>query len=252
MREVGVRKAVGAGRTSLTVQYLCESMVMSLLAVITAVLIADLLMPLFNTVTGKDLRLQASLSLITFLAGVTFVTGLFSGLYPAVYLSRFSPAVVLKGKLAAASSTLHSAAELFARKGLIVFQFIITIVFIVAVWVIYKQIDFVQYKHLGYDKDQLIYIKPEGYSLSHLETFLNEARRIKGVAYASSIARTIVGSHNTTMGYFNWEGKDPNVRIPFEIVNCNYDLIETLGIEMAEGRSFSRTHSTDSSAIVLN
>ncbi|MEJ1237005.1 ABC transporter permease [Chryseolinea sp. T2] len=253
LREVGVRKAIGAGRTSLTLQYLSESMLMSVLSVVIAVLMADLLMPVFNQITGKNLALHASPMLFAFLGCITILTGLLSGFYPAIYLSRFSPAVVLKGKLAGAGSTmLHSAAELFARKGLIVFQFIISIVFIVAVWVIYKQIDFVQHKNLGYDKDQLIYIKPEAYTLSHMDAFLNEASRVEGVADASSIARTIIGSRASTVGYFNWEGKDPDAQIPFEIVNCNYGLIETLGVEMAQGRTFSREHSMDSSAIILN
>ncbi|MGC3943001.1 MAG: ABC transporter permease [Chryseolinea sp.] len=252
LREVGVRKAIGAGRTSLTMQYLSESMLMSVLSVMVAVLMADLSMPLFNQITGKSLSLSANPALLGFLACITIVTGLLSGFYPALYLSRFSPAVVLKGKLAASGSLLHSAAELFARKGLIVFQFIISIVFIVAVWVIYKQIDFVQHKNLGYEKDQLIYIKPEGYTLGHMDAFLNEARRVEGVAGVSSIARTIVGSRSSTVGYFNWEGKDPDAQIPFEIVNCNYDLIETLGVGMAQGRTFSREHSMDSSAIILN
>lgn len=253
LREVGVRKAIGAGRTSLTMQYLSESMLMSVLSVMIAVLIADLFMPLFNQITGKNLSLSASPLLFGFLVCITIMTGVLSGFYPAIYLSRFSPATVLKGKLTGSGSTMmHSAAELFARKGLIVFQFIISIVFILAVWVIYKQIDFVQHKNLGYEKDQLIYIKPEGYTLNHMDAFLNEARRVEGVAEASSIARTIVGSRSSTVGYFNWEGKDPDAQIPFEIVNCNYGLIETLGVELAEGRTFSRDHAMDSSAIILN
>jgi putative ABC transport system permease protein len=254
LREVGVRKAIGAARSSLATQYLCESVLMATVSVMAAVLIADLMMPPFNEITGKDLKLIASPALFAFLAGITIFTGILSGSYPAIYLSGFSPAAVLKGRLVGANGPIFqsSAFELFARKGLIVFQFIISIVFIVVVWVIYKQINFVQHKDLGYDKDQLVYIKPEGNTLSHMESFLSEARRVDGVVNASSVARTIIGSRSNTMGYFNWEGKDPNAQISFEIVNCNYDLIETLGVAMKQGRAFSREHGTDSSAIVLN
>lgn len=254
LREVGVRKAIGAGRMSLTTQYLSESMLMAFVSVMVSLLMADLLMPMFNEITGKSLRLIASPGLMAFLIGVTLVTGILSGSYPAIYLSGFSPATVLKGRFASSNTSMLSTSsiELFARKGLIVFQFIISIVFIVVVWVIYKQIDFVQHKNLGYEKDQLVYIKPEGRMLTDMEVFLTEAHKVDGVVNASSIARTIVGSRASTVGYFNWEGKDPNVQIPFEIVNGNYDLIETLGIDMAEGRTFSRDHRTDSSAIILN
>lgn len=254
LREVGVRKAIGAGRLSLTKQYLGESLLMAFVSVLVAVLMADLLMPMFNGITGKNLSLVFSPALIVFLAIITLTTGVLSGAYPAIYLSGFSPAVVLKGRLNGSPAAILSASsiERFARKGLIVFQFIISIVFIVVVWVIYKQIDFVQHKNLGYEKDQLIYIKPEGSTLTSMETFLDAARKVDGVASASSIARTIVGSRASTVGYFNWEGKDPNAQIPFEIVNGNFDLIETLGVQMKEGRAFSREHGMDSSAIILN
>ncbi|HTF19245.1 MAG TPA: ABC transporter permease [Chryseolinea sp.] len=252
LREVGVRKAIGADRMTLTTQYLSESMLMALVSVLVAILMADLLMPLFNEITGKNIQLVASPALVGFLAAITLITGILSGSYPALYLSGFSPAMVLKGRFGGASGLSTSPMELLARKGLIVFQFIISIVFIVVVWVIYQQIDFVQHKNLGYEKDQLIYIIPEGNTLSHMEAFLTEARKIDGIANASSIARTIVGSRSSTVGYFNWEGKDPNAQIPFEIVNGNYDLIETLGVDMAQGRTFSRDHRTDSATIILN
>lgn len=253
MREVGVRKAIGAGRMSLARQYLTESLLMASVSVLAALLMADLLTPFFNEITGKQLHVTFSPTLIGFLLTITLITGIASGLYPALYLSGFSPASVLKGKFTSArSSLISSGVELFARRGLIVLQFTVSIVFIVVVWVIYKQIDFVQHRDLGYDKDQLIYIKPEGNTNSKMEMFLEKIRALDGVANASSIARSIVGSQSSTLGYFNWEGKDPNMQIPFEIVNSNYDLIETLGVTIQQGRSFSRDHAMDSLGVIFN
>ncbi|MEO5977378.1 MAG: FtsX-like permease family protein [Chryseolinea sp.] len=248
LKEVGVKKAIGAGRSTLIIQYLGESLLMTFTSMIIAVLLVDLLMPAFNVITGKEIELAPDIDLVISLITVTLVTGFLAGSYPALYLSGFSPATVLKGRLSTTGSTFEG----FARKGLIVFQFAISILFIVAVWVIYKQIDFVQSVHLGYDKDNLIYIKPEGKAASNLDTYISEIKKLPGVENASSIARTIVGSRSSTVGYFNWEGKDPNAIIPFEIVNCNYDLIETLGVQMKEGRTFSREHGTDSASIVFN
>lgn len=253
MREVGVRKAIGAGRMSLARQYLTESLLMASVSVLAAVLMADLLTPFFNEITGKQLRMTFNPTLISFLLTITLVTGIASGLYPALYLSGFSPAAVLKGKFTSARSSLvSSGVELFARRGLIILQFAVSIVFIVVVWVIYKQIDFVQHRDLGYDKDQLIYIKPEGNTSSKMEMFLEKTRALEGVANASSIGRSIVGSQSSTLGYFSWDGKDPNLQIPFEIVNSNYDLIETLGVTIQQGRSFSRDHATDSLGVIFN
>ncbi|HMG90144.1 MAG TPA: FtsX-like permease family protein, partial [Chryseolinea sp.] len=142
--------------------------------------------------------------------------------------------------------------EILARKGLIIFQFALSIIFIVAVTVVYQQVDFVQTKYLGYDKENIVYFKPEGRVTTNLETFLVEARKLPGVINASSIARSIVGAQNSTVGYFHWEGKDPNAIIPFEIVNSNYELIETLGLQMKEGRSFQRGFPQDTSSIIFN
>lgn len=249
VREVGVKKAMGAGRGVLMRQYLGESMSMTFLSILISILMVDLLLPSFNEVTGKHLSLVFDTTLLATLFFVTVFTGLLAGSYPAIYLSGFNPATVLRGGFTSVST---SVVELFARKGLIIFQFAISVVFIVGVWIIYKQIDFVQTKNLGYDKDHLIYIKPEGKVSEHMDVFIQEVKKLPSVLNASSIARTIIGAQASTVGYFHWEGKDPNAIIPFEIVNGNYDLIETLGVSMKEGRSFSRDFASDSSSLIFN
>ena len=249
IKEVGIKKAIGASRKTLIIQYLTESMMMALLSLAIALLFVDLLLPQFNSITAKELDLKFSSNLLLSLAGIITVTGLLAGSYPAFYLSRYNPAIVLKGAFNKQRGTFS---ELLARKGLIIFQFTLSVIFIVAVFVVYKQVEFVQTTYLGYEKDNIVYFKPEGKLATNLDTFLAEVRKVPGVINASSIARSIVGAQNSTVGYFHWEGKDPDAIIPFEIVNSNYELIETLGIKMKEGRSFQKEFPQDTASIIFN
>lgn len=249
IKEVGIKKAIGASRKTLIFQYLGESMLMTFLSLLIAILIVDLLLPQFNAITGKYLTLNVNTNLILSLTVIILFTGLIAGSYPALYLSGFNPAAVLKGGFNTQSGSI---VELLARKGLIVFQFTLSVIFIVAVLVIYKQIEFVQNKYLGYDKDNIIYFRPEGRAAQQVETFLAEVKKIPGVVNASSIARSIVGAQNSTTGSFHWEGKDPDAVIPFQLVDVNYDMIETLGIEMKEGRTFSKEFTADTSSVIFN
>ncbi|HEY5824198.1 MAG TPA: ABC transporter permease, partial [Cyclobacteriaceae bacterium] len=137
IKEVGIKKAIGANRKALVLQYLGESTLMSFLSLLAAILLVDLLLSQFNIITGKQLTLHFSSSMVLVLLSITLFTGLAAGSYPALYLSAFKPATVLKGKL---NSSLG---ELWARKGLVVIQFSLSILFIVSVLVVYKQMEFV-------------------------------------------------------------------------------------------------------------
>ena len=226
-------------------QHLVESLLMAFLSLAVAVLVVDLLLPLFNDVTGKQLTLNFTGRLVLALVGIATTTGLLAGSYPALYLSGFNPALVLKGQF------VNSANELWARKGLVVFQFALSIVFIVSVMVVYKQIEYVQNKNIGFDKDNVIYFKPSGKVGESLETFLTEVRQIPGVVNASSSAHAMVRAENSTTG-MEWEGKNPADIIPFENVGVNYQMIETLGVEMLAGRTFSSQFGDERSKIIFN
>ena len=245
-KEVGIKKSIGAQRHSLIIQYISESIITSFLSLLLAISIVWLLLPSFNLLTDKQIVFTLiDPELLTWLMGITLFTGLLAGSYPAIFLSGFKPAAVLKGIVKG------SWGELWARKGLVVFQFFLSVILIVSVLVIYKQIDFVQTKNLGYKKDHLIRLPIEGKVRTTLETFLNEVKRIPGVINASSIGHSMIGRNNNTSG-LEWEGKNPEDEILFENIRVNYDMIETLGLELLEGRSFSREHSTDTAKIIFN
>lgn len=243
VKEVGIKKTVGAGRLALISQFMIESMFMSFLSLLVALLLVDLLLPQFNVITGKQLDLRFDAPLIATLAAIALITGLISGSYPALYMSAFNPATVLKGKL-------HSTfGELMIRKGLVVFQFSLSVVFIIAVLVVYNQIQYLQHKDIGYDRENLLYFQMKGRTQSNREAFLQEASRIPGVVGASTISESLVGGGNTTN--LEWEGKDPNDRTPFAIRPVNYGMLELLDLHVTDGRIFSRDHQ-DSMNIVVN
>jgi putative ABC transport system permease protein len=245
LKDVGIKKALGAGRKMLILQYLGESTLMTLISLIIAVVITLLLLPQFNLITGKQLRFSPGPGLIMFTLAIVLLTGLIAGSYPAIYLSGFSPVAVLKGKIHTSIS------ELWARKGLVIFQFMLSVILIVSVLVVYKQIEYVQGNNAGYNKDNIIYFGKEGRISESQENFLSELKNIPGVINASSINENIVGTLNTTDG-LSWQGKNPKENPSFSDVGVNYDMIETLGIKMKEGRSFSKTFDTDTSAIIFN
>src|SRR5690606_23866739 len=163
----------------------------------------------------------------------------------SLYLSGFRPVVVLKGKL------INSVGELMARKSLVIFQFALSMILIIAVLVVYKQVDFVQSENIGYDKENVVCFDIEGKVAENPRTFIQEVKAIPGIVNASSANSRLTGSYGATSG-LEWEGKNPEDIISFEIIQVNYDLIETLGIEVVSGRSFSRNYSSDISKLIFN
>ena len=244
-KEVGVKKTVGADKGALIGQYLSESTLLALFAMIVAVILVQVFLPSFNIITEKDIALSLSPKMIGVLLGITMLTGILAGSYPALYLSSFKPVSVLKGEIRT------SLGELWARRGLVVFQFTLSVVLIVAVLVVYQQIQYVQNKNLGYDKDNLIHFEIVGNLEDQLETFLAEAKQIPGVDNISTIGHGLVGRQNNTSG-LEWEGKDPENRVLFEHVRAGYDLLNTIGVELVEGRTFSKEYAADTAKLIFN
>ena len=245
MKEIGVKKVVGAHRLSLVSQFLSESILVALLSLTLAVLLVALVLPQFNTITGKELVFTLDLRITTLAVGVSVFTGLMAGSYPALYLSGFNPAAVLKNKLN------RSVGEQWTRQGLVVLQFVLSVGLITAVWIVYQQIAFVQNVHLGYDKENVMYFERLSWEDGNLAAFLGEVEKIPGVLQASSIGHSLTGHNSGTYG-LQWEGRDPNDKTEFEVVRADYGTIELLDIDIKEGRAFSESFSTDTAKIIFN
>ena len=242
----GNKKVIGASRRSLILQYMGESMLMAFLSLVIASLLVALLLPAFKEITGKEISLQFSSGLVFSIIGITLVTGLIAGSYPAIYLSGFKPAMVLKGKLNT------SAGESWIRQGLVVFQFSISVILIVSVMVVYKQMKLIQTTNLGYNKDNIIRFSNEGRLRENLSGFISEIKNIPGVVNASGADGDLLGNAGHSGSGINWEGKNPNVGIEYYGVDVNYDFIETMGLKMAQGRAFSKNFGSDSSKVIFN
>jgi len=247
-REVGIRKVMGAEKASLVGQFLGESFLMCLLALGLALLLVWILLPLFNDLTHKDLRPFDKPSILLWILGLTLLTGLLSGLYPAFYLSAFRPVVVLKGKI------LNSFSAVAIRKGLVVFQFTISIALVLGAIVIWQQLNFMKNQHLGFEKGQQI-ILPLGESFQNSQTNYEALRNelVKDPAIRSvSSGSAYPGVANLNDMLFYAEGKTLNDLVDIHLSAVENDYIETLGFQLLQGRAFSKEYASDSSGIILN
>jgi ABC-type antimicrobial peptide transport system permease subunit len=245
VKEIGVKKSMGASRAGLFTQFMVETLLLTFLALVTALICAKLLQPFFNQVSMKDLKMDVDLSLILMLTFVWIVTGLMAGIYPAVYLSKFRPVQIFK------SNIKGSFGELMARKGLVVFQFAISLLLIIGILVIGRQISFIQNQNLGYNQSNLLQVSSSSLSNDQLELFLGQVKRIQGVKNASSLSHPLIGLMSSTIG-LTWEGKNPDEQVKFENITVNMDLIETMEFELLAGRSFSPDFGDEKNKIILN
>ena len=244
MKEVGVKKAIGASRKTLVIQFLSESMLIVFLALFLAIAFASMLLPEFNTLTGKQLAIKADPHLFSILFAVLLLTGLMAGGYPAFYLSGIQPISVLKGRLTT------SIKEFWVRKGLVIFQFTLSVVFIIGVAVMHQQMKYVGSKNLGYTRNNVLHFSL-GSNQVDPGIFLSELRQIPGVTNASNISSDFL-TGNVRSGGYSWSGEESDKKFPFKAPRVGYDFIETLGMEMVAGRPFSSDFKDDASKIVVN
>ena len=247
-REVGLRKVVGARRSQLIGQFFGESVLMALLALVAALILVELSLPLFNTFSGKSLTSvwrTGPLLLAGFL-GLALVTGVFSGSYPALYLSSFQPIRVLRGSLRSAG-----ASSLF-RKSLVIFQFSLSAFLIIGTGVISRQLTYLRAKDLGFNRERVVrlglYGELVGKYASIRERFLQNPDVLR-ITASLSLPTDIQNSPGTP----EWEGKAPDAVMEIKADFVDYDYIETFGVPLVEGRSFSREFATDAeSAFIVN
>ncbi|OEK05532.1 ABC transporter permease [Roseivirga misakiensis] len=242
LKEVGVKKVVGASRRSLAFQYITESVCLAGLASVIAVIGAMALYPKLSMISGRDIIINWDAELIVGIIAIVIATGLISGSYPAFFISRMKPILILKGKLKTSIS------EVLVRKGLVVFQFCVSLVLIITVIVVNKQIDYTQSKNLGYDRDNVLSFRSEGKMLGNYEAFLNEAKALRGVVSAGMVQGNPIYFTNSGGGF----PREDQPMVQFTFARVGYDFLETMGIELLEGRSFSREFANEETKIILN
>ncbi len=246
-REVGVRKVLGANRSALVRQFLGESFIICMISFAVAGILVYGLLPGLNHFTGKQLVMDSASGSIFWFGGLILFTGFLAGLYPAFYLSSFKPASVLKGKM------LHQFSAIMIRKGLVVFQFTISICLIFAVLVIWRQLDLVKNQDLGFSKNQQIILpmpaKQVAMNYTALKTQLIRFPAVKSVTSGSSYP----GIANINDMLFYAEGKPRTEFVDISIISTEKDYLKTLGLTLLEGRSFERANEdADTASIVLN
>ena len=245
-REVGVRKVMGAGRRSLVSQFMGESFFLCLIALSLALFLVLTLLPLFNGITQKNMQVFDNPSILVWIALLTLFTGLLAGIYPAFYLSSFNPIAVLKGRI------MNRFSATAIRKGLVVFQFTISICLILGAIIIGKQLDLLNNQYLGFKKDQQIILplkNPEvSANYAALKNELLKMSAVKGVTCGSSYPGVPILND---MLFFA-EGKTLSDFVDIHLAVTESDYLETLGIELKAGRAFSKEPTADSNSIILN
>jgi ABC-type antimicrobial peptide transport system permease subunit len=247
-KEVGLRKAIGAGRKEIIYQFYNESILMSLIALIFALLLVVSFMPLFNSISGKELEFNifnnASISFM--LLGTALVTGFISGSYPAFFLSAFQPVKVLSGNLSSGTR-----GNLF-RKVLVSFQFVLTISLIIGTLIINNQLHYIRNQKLGYNKEQLISMPLKGDLNEKTDLLRNEFIKNEEVINVSAVS-FLPSRIRASFIVDEWEGSNPDEQFLSHLLYSDYELENTIKFEMAAGRYYSKEFATDTSTgIVIN
>lgn len=247
-KEVGVRKAVGSSRRYLIGQFLTESVLITVIAFIIGILLSWLLMPLFREMSGKALTLPwSSPAFIPLVLLAALLVGFLAGLYPSFYLSRFSPAKVLKGMMGQSKKTSG------LRSGLVVFQFTISIILIVGTLIVNQQMDFILNSKIGFEKEQVVQLFGTNMLNDKVETFKDELENLNGVSSVSiSDYLPIEGTKRNGNSFVN-EGRDNiDETVGGQAWVIDEDYLETLGMKLMEGRNFAEDRSSDDEATIIN
>lgn len=244
-REVGIRKSVGSRRKELIFQFLGESIMITFISSLLAIVLVELLMPAYNLMVNKNISIDYSNPWLWSMAiGWVLVIGIFAGSYPAFYLSAFQPVKVLKGKVNIGKGATTP------RKVLVTLQFGFSIFLIIGTVVIYQQIMHVKNRDMGYDRENLMQIWSNGELETNFQTIREELVRtgvVKSVCKSNSPITSIFSNNEV-----KWEGMATDQRVSFATIATEYDYTETMGIKMIEGRDFSRDFKSDSMAVIVN
>jgi putative ABC transport system permease protein len=247
-REVGVRKVLGSPRKYLIFQFLSESVMVTFIAAMLAIIIAYLFLPVFNNMADKSFSFNVS-SLTWLLPGMliaVLVIGCLAGFYPAFFLSAFRPIEVLKGKLA------NGFKGSWLRSFLVVFQFSISIFLIIGTLVIYNQLQFIQHKDLGYKRDQILVVHGTWDLAKQAATFKNEVKQLPGVINATMTGFLPTMDYRNSSSLFPDRILDQKKAVLTQTWTVDEDYISTLGLKLVKGRNFNKQMGTDTASMIIN
>jgi len=245
-KEVGLRKVVGAGRYQIIGQFLGEAMVISLVSFLIAMILVWSLLPAFNNLSDKSVHFRdLDIKIWLGLLGLALITGLISGIYPAVYLSGFKPVKVLKGKLKSMGGNL------VFRNGLVVTQFIVSIVLLVGTSVIYRQLHFIKNMNLGFEKRNLLYVPMTGELWNKLDAIKTELKQ-NPLTNDYSVVSDLPTNLTTGTVNIDYEGKDPKSQVVIPSMDVDENFANVFQMTILNGRGFSTAFKADSANFVVN
>ncbi len=247
-REVGIRKVLGTERKNLVFQFLTESILTAFISVIISIVIAYDILPLFNNLIGKklDSKIIFSTPILIFLLVLPLLVGIIAGSYPSFYLSRFMPGEIMKGKLSRGSKSGK------LRSTLVIFQFAASIILITGTFIIYRQLNYIQTKKLGYQKDQMLIINDTYMLGNNVNSFKNEMLKVPGVISGTVSSFLPIPSERNFSAFYTSAADVAGSGLTMQRWRIDYDYFKTLGIKLIEGRNFLRDFGTDSASIILN
>ncbi len=246
LKEIGLRKVLGSGRPQLIRQFLVESFVYVTIALVLALLIAELSLPFFNELAGKQMGIDYFIkpdTLLIFL-GLSLLVGILAGGYPAFVLSSFIPIRAIKGQLSEKSQ------KNYLRNTLVVMQFCVSITFIIGTIVVHKQLQFMQETNLGFDKERIVVLHGAGALAGRHATFIRELESAPGVA-AAAAAQTIPG-YDFDSTLFEPEQPANYQQTSLNYTMVDYNFVEVMGLKIVQGRNFSRDFASDSLSYIIN
>ena len=248
-KEIGIRKVGGANKSVLRSQFLGESLAMAILAGLVAILLSILILPMFNTVAGKEFNFTTLLqpTILCFILGISILTGLLSGIYPATYLASFNPVSILKG------NGVSSKDRGWLRKGLVIAQFIISSVMIIGAIIVAQQMGYIQKKDLGFDREQILLLSLNDTAIANNVTaFMEEIERnpsVEGTSTSTTAPGRFFGKSVMTAEQNNGE----MIEKAFNNIIVNHDYMDVMGLELIEGRFYDRKFGSDlTNAFVVN
>jgi ABC-type antimicrobial peptide transport system permease subunit len=245
-REVGVRKLMGASRQQVMVQFFCEALTITFLSLLVGLLAAYTLVPVFNGYMNTDLRFDLSDWRIWIgVIGVGLLTGAIAGSYPALFLSRFVPAKVLKGSIAVGRK------RALLRRILVTTQFWIAILFMIGTIVVWQEVHYIENRPLGYEQENLIDVHASAGLGANYQVFKDRVSALRGVKRISAGSDDLLNFGAGITG-MDWPGKIPGHEISIMVTTVGYEWTKTTGLQLAEGRDFDRAYGTDTAACLVN